>query len=51
MLNLYDHLKERHFDINRYNGVMGFDDWILKGVHGEFYPIKPDILVKTYERV
>jgi hypothetical protein len=26
-------------------------DWILKGVSGEFYPIKPDILEETYERV
>jgi hypothetical protein len=24
-------------------------DWIIKGVHGEFYPCKPDIFVKTYE--
>lgn len=26
-------------------------DWIIKGVHGEFYPCKPDIFVKTYEPV
>ena len=25
-------------------------DWIIKGVHGEFYPCKPDIFEKTYER-
>lgn len=24
-------------------------DWIIKGVHGEFYPCKPDVFVKTYE--
>ena len=24
-------------------------DWIIKGVHGEFYPRKPDIFEKTYE--
>lgn len=24
-------------------------DWIIKGVHGEFYPCKPDIFQKTYE--
>lgn len=24
-------------------------DWIIKGVHGEFYPCKPDIFEKTYE--
>jgi hypothetical protein len=26
-------------------------DWIIKGVHGEFYPCKPDIFAKTYEPV
>lgn len=25
-------------------------DWIIKGVQGEFYPCKPDIFEKTYER-
>lgn len=26
-------------------------DWIIKGVAGEFYPCKPEIFEKTYERV
>lgn len=26
-------------------------DYIIKGVNGEFYPCKPDIFEKTYERV
>jgi len=26
-------------------------DWIIKGVHGEFYPCKPDIFQMTYESV
>ena len=26
-------------------------DWIIRGVQGEFYPIKPDIFEATYERV
>ena len=26
-------------------------DWIIKGVHGEFYPCKPDIFELTYESV
>ena len=26
-------------------------DYIMRGVQGEFYPIKPDILELTYERV
>lgn len=25
------------------------NDYIIKGVHGEFYPCKPDIFHKTYE--
>lgn len=26
-------------------------DWIIRGVHGELYPCKPDIFEKTYEPV
>lgn len=26
-------------------------DWIIKGVKGEFYPCKPDILEATYDEV
>lgn len=26
-------------------------DWIIKGVHGEFYPCKDSIFVKTYQEV
>lgn len=26
-------------------------DWIIKGVSGEFYPCKPDIFEKTYEKI
>lgn len=26
-------------------------DWIIKGVHGEFYPCKPDIFEETYDFV
>ena len=25
-------------------------DYIIKGVNGEFYPCKPDIFEKTYEK-
>lgn len=27
------------------------NDYIIKGVKGEFYPCKPDIFEQTYERV
>lgn len=26
-------------------------DYIIKGLHGEFYPCKPDIFEKTYDKV
>ena len=26
-----------------------WDDWIIKGVSGEFYPCKPEIFAQTYE--
>jgi len=26
-------------------------DFIIRGVNGEFYPCKPDIFEKTYEKV
>lgn len=31
--------------------VVTSGDWIIKGVKGEYYPCKPDIFEKTYERV
>ena len=27
------------------------NDWVIKGVKGEFYPCKPDIFEATYEEV
>lgn len=27
------------------------DDWIIRGVQGEYYPCKPDIFAATYEPV
>ena len=27
------------------------EDWIIRGVKGEFYPCKPDIFAATYEAV
>ncbi len=26
------------------------NDWIIKGINGEFYPCKPDIFEKTYDK-
>lgn len=39
--------------IKTLEGDMGVtkNDWIIKGVKGEFYPCKSDIFEKTYEEV
>jgi hypothetical protein len=41
------------FDIHTLEGVMraNVGDYIIKGVNGEFYPCKPGIFEKTYEKV
>jgi hypothetical protein len=31
--------------------LVNVDDWVIKGVKGEFYPCKSDIFEATYERV
>jgi len=38
-------------EINTLEGVMTIseNDYIIKGVQGEFYPCKPDIFLQTYE--
>lgn len=42
-----------HVDIPTLEGTMRADvgDWIIKGVQGELYPCKPEILEATYEEV
>jgi len=42
---------EETIEINTLEGVMtaSVGDYIIKGIHGEFYPCKPDIFEKTYE--
>jgi hypothetical protein len=39
--------------IHTLEGVMcaSLNDWIIKGIKGEFYPCKPDIFEATYEEV
>ena len=39
------------FVINTLEGTMtvNMNDYIVKGVNGEFYAVKPDIFEKTYE--
>ena len=40
-------------DIETLEGTMRAHegDWIIRGVQGEFYPVKPDIFKATYEPV
>lgn len=42
---------EKALYIRTEEGIMkaSINDWIIKGVNGEFYPCKPDIFEKTYE--
>lgn len=42
---------EQQLRVHTLEGVMIAEpqDWIIKGVKGEFYPCKPDIFEATYE--
>jgi hypothetical protein len=45
--------EDKTLSIETLEGVMiaQIGDYIIKGVNGEIYPIKPDIFVKTYDPV
>lgn len=40
-------------EISKLEGTMRAEigDYIIRGVQGEFYPCKPDIFEKTYEKI
>ena len=40
-----------HLTIKTLEGTMRADlgDWVIRGVKGEVYPVKPDIFAATYE--
>lgn len=44
---------EKYCDIQTLEGIMRAikGDFIIKGINGELYPCKPDIFVKSYEKV
>jgi hypothetical protein len=48
-----DVLDSDYCEISTLEGYMiaSINDFIIKGVNGEFYPCKPDIFAKTYELV
>ena len=45
--------EDKTIAIRTLEGVMkaSVGDYIIKGVHGELYPCKPDIFAKTYDKV
>ena len=52
----YDYVSSKEgksWEIETLEGVItaSVNDWIIKGISGEFYPCKPDIFGKTYEQV
>ena len=49
----YEDKNNPYLKIETLEGIMKapVGDYIIKGVNGEFYPCKPDIFEKTYERV
>jgi hypothetical protein len=51
--NLRECLLDGKVDGSSYQGDMrgNFEDWIIKGIKGEFYPCKPEIFEATYEAV
>lgn len=52
-MNTVLHGTNDHLIIETLEGDMraSIGDYIIKGVSGEFYPCKPDIFEKTYERI
>lgn len=46
-------LEENTIKIPTLEGLMNVskDDWVIKGIQNEFYPIKPDIFNETYDPV
>ena len=49
----YEDKDNPYLKIETLEGIMkaSVGDYIIKEVNGEFYPCKPDIFEKTYERV
>lgn len=49
----FEVIRDHTFVIHTLEGDMTAvpNDWIIRGVQGEFYPCKPDIFDKTYEPV
>ena len=52
-MKIFDERKLDHLFIETLDGghQASKGDWIIKGVQGEFYPVKNDIFLETYEKV
>ena len=50
-IRIQNHDDKADLYINTLEGTMHASegDWIIRGVHGEYYPCKPDIFEETYE--
>ena len=49
---LYDPINNEYYiDTLEGDMILTDGDYIIRGVAGEFYPCKPDIFHKTYEKV
>lgn len=48
-----DDTQDNQLKIETLEGVMlaNIGDYIIKGVTGEFYPCKPNIFAKTYDKI
>ena len=50
---MYYNPKDNEFYIRTLEGDhrLSVNDWVIKGIKGEFYPCKHDVFEKTYEPV
>lgn len=46
-------VKGRYVEIGTLEGLMVADrnDWIIRGIKGEYYPCKPDIFAASYDEI
>jgi len=44
-----NYVRDLHIKTREGQHIASLGDWIIKGVHDEFYPCKPDIFAATYE--
>lgn len=53
-LVMMDDIEETFFVYDRLHDTwvqFEYDDWIIRGVQGEYYPCKPDVFEESYDAV